>query len=305
MIRFSQIMLSDKGLFDRYLKIQNPQISELTFTNMFMWRDYHNFRFAESNGLLCLVSQPDNGEPYAFVPIGELNEDNFRGTVQALEGYFRSNGWKLQFKKVTEESLDWFRKLGIPEDRIQPDRDNSDYVYRVQDLVSLAGKKYDGKRNHINRFNREHTYEYVPLREEYIEQCSRIMQKWCEQRDCTLHTELRLERMANLELLKNYHAFNCKGALLKVDGEFEAFTVGEPLNSDTVVIHIEKADNHIHGLYTLLNQQFLKMEWADYSYVNREQDLGLEGLRKAKLSYNPAHMIDKYIVHMEQEQAVG
>ena len=122
------------------------------------------------------------------------------------------------------------------------------------------------------------------------------MEEWCKSRDCDCKDGEYCERFANMELLENIEYLGCKGALLKVDGRFEAFTVGEMMNNETAVIHIEKAGTAIDGLYTVINQQFCARQWSNAIYVNREQDLGLEGLRKAKLSYNPVRILDKYMM---------
>ena len=179
------------------------------------------------------------------------------------------------------------------------DRDHtSDYLYNSSDLIGLRGKKYDGKRNHINKFNRMHTYEYVPLECSLLDECIRIMEEWCAEKNCNCQDGDYCERLANMELLKNFKVLGCKGALIKADGKFEAFTVGEMLTGDTAVIHIEKAKSSIDGLYTLINQQFASREWSGTTYINREQDLGKEGMRKAKLSYHPVRLIDKYTVYV-------
>jgi uncharacterized protein len=294
---FREIKLEDKVLFDKYLKPFNPEVSELTFTNFFMWRYFYRFKYSEINGLLCIISEPKEGLPYAFMPIGEVKGDNLKRTISELSSYFKAFDWKLQFKKISEKELKYFSNL-TSEENIVLDIDNSDYVYLSQDLISLHGKKFDGKRNHINKFKKLYEYEYVALTEENIDDCNKIMDDWCTEKGCKIHSELYNEKLATSELLSNFKYLGCKGALIKVDQQFFAFTIGEKLNSDTAVIHIEKADSKINGLYTFINQQFLKHEWSDEIYINREQDLGIEGLRKAKLSYNPVKMIKKYTIYL-------
>ncbi|MEG6614473.1 phosphatidylglycerol lysyltransferase domain-containing protein [Pseudoclostridium thermosuccinogenes] len=294
MMDFSEINISDKQLFDKYIKESNPQASELTFTNFFMWRDYYKFRYALAGDLLCVVSADDKKGPFAFAPIGSYNDDNFTEALAAIKEYFNKKGWALRFSRVTEKELPYFKKSAAVKGDFIEDRDNSDYVYLTENLINLSGKKYDGKRNHIKRFKKQYEYEYVILGPEHVDECSRIMLEWCKSRDCGCQRGEYCERHANMELLQNYEVLGCKGAIIKVDGRFEAFTVGEMLNSDTAVIHTEKANSAIHGLYTFINQQFCEHEWKDTMYINREQDLGIEGIRKAKLSYNPVMMIRKY-----------
>lgn len=294
---FAEITLHNKIEFDRLINKNHPQISELTFTNLFSWRHFYKFRYTIRAGLLCIISVPCRGEPFAMMPVGDVNEDNFAEAFSGLKEYFIKKGWRLVFRKISNNELPYFRSRIASEESIVYDRDNSDYLYNTVDLVSLRGKKYDGKRNHINKFKRQHTFEYVPLGCSLLDECSRIMEEWCKEKNCKCQDGDYCERHVNMELLKNFKTLGCKGALIKMDGVFEAFTVGEMLNTDTAVIHIEKAKNAIDGLYTIINQQFAEREWSGSTYINREQDLGMEGMRKAKLSYQPVRLIDKYTVY--------
>lgn len=296
-MEFSDITLNSKALFDSYIRQQNPQISEMTFTNFYAWRYYYKFRYKVIAGLLCVIAAPAKAEPYAMMPIGSVNEENFAQAYHELKEYFAQKGWKFCFKKLTADDLEFVRKYVSSEDRIVFDRDNSDYLYNTEDLMNLRGKKYDGKRNHINKFKKLYEFEYVPLECSLLDECSRIMEEWCREKDCSCSEGDYCERSANLELLRNFRTLGCKGALVKVNGVFEAFTVGEMLNENTAVIHIEKAKNRIDGLFTFINQQFVQNEWSNTLYINREQDLGLEGMRKAKLSYHPVRLVEKFTVY--------
>lgn len=294
---FSDITLKDKQLFDRYLKLYNPQESEFTFTNIYAWRKYYRFRYTILNDLLCIIATPSGLEPYALSPVGELESQRMDKSIRSLTDYFKENGFRPTFRKVEEGHLDYFKNHVKSSEDIVYDRDNSDYVYSTSDLIYLKGKKFDGKRNHINKFKSKNQFEYTPLDETLIDECNRIMEDWCREKNCSCQEGQYCERQANLELLKSYSYLGCKGALISVNGRYEAFTVGEMLNTDTAVIHIEKANTSIQGLYPFINQQFVEREWSGTLYINREQDLGLEGMRKAKLSYNPVRMIDKYTVY--------
>jgi hypothetical protein len=182
---------------------------------------------------------------------------------------------------------------------ITPDRDNSDYVYRTEDLINLEGNKYHGKKNHINKFKKNHSYEYSPLTPELVEQCLALEAQWCDIRHCELYPGLAGEERAIYEALTNMNHLDFKGGVILVNGKVEAFALGELLNPETAVIHIEKANPAFEGLYQLINQEFCAHEWAEVPFVNREQDLGEEGLRKAKLSYHPHHLVNKYTVTLK------
>jgi hypothetical protein len=180
----------------------------------------------------------------------------------------------------------------------EEDRDFFDYEYLTDDLIHLRGKKYDGKRNHIKKFTKLYEFEYEKLTTAHIDDCLRIMYDRCVDNDCGClrGNEYACDRKPSAELLEHFGELDCKGALIKAAGHYEAFTVGEALNRDTAVIYIEKANIAFSGLYTFINQQFCEREWAWTTYINREEDEGAPGLRKAKLSYHPNRLIEKYTI---------
>ena len=183
-MEFKAIEINDKKVFNRYLQKYKPKASEMNFTNLFIWRMFYGFRFTQIDGLLCIVSMAANKEPYALMPIGDINEHNFRSAVSALKGYFDKLGKPLVFRMVEEDGLDFFKQIPDSKMEIVFDRDSSDYLYLASDLISLKGKKFNGKRNHINRFKREYEYEYVKLNSELLDECARIMDEWCQSRNC-------------------------------------------------------------------------------------------------------------------------
>lgn len=294
-LKLSEITITDKKLFDDYIKKVDSQLSELNFTNFYIWRDYYNIKYSIINDFLCIISYVGD-KPFLYFPIGDYsNLENLKCAIYTIRDYFYQNNWDFMMCRVSLHQVSLLQNLDI-KFIVKEDRDNYDYIYYVQKLSTLSGKKLDGKRNHINRFKRLHTFTYEEISDTNIPDCIEILEKWCTQRNYSEDDSLIAERNANLDLLNNYDLLNLKGALIKVDGKPEAFTIGEKLNSNTVVIHVEKANSMINGLYPLVNQQFLANHWSEVEYVNREQDLGIEGLRKAKLSYNPAILLEKFIV---------
>lgn len=299
MFEFKEITINDIDIFKKYLLEGNYNSSEMTFTNFFMWRDFYNFRLLECKNMLCVISLQEDMEPFAFMPIGNPKQEEFDEVLLLLYEYFRKNNWKLIFKRVDEQKLYYFSNhLNLTLEAVY-DRDSSDYVYLAEDLITLKGKKYHGKRNHINSFKTYYEHEYVEFDKKYIDECIRINEEWFEQRNTEMNKGILAELIANKELLNNYEELGCKGALFKIDGKFEGYTIGEKLNQDMAIIHIEKANNEIRGLYNYINQQFCENEWNNTIYINREQDLGIEGLRKAKLSYHPTKMINKYNIFIK------
>lgn len=297
-LEVSEVSIVDKECFDKYFKMANLQISELNFTNFFMWRDYYKIRYSIVNNFLCIISVMEGSKPFCFFPIGNYNNgDSLKKTIYMLRDYFFEMGWEFIFSRVSAQQISVLDSLDIKYNANE-DRGNFDYIYSVKSLSTLAGKKLDGKRNHINKFKKLYTFEYEEISNDNISDCKEIIEKWCMQRNYLEHSSLISERKANLDLLDNFNYLGIKGAIIKVNGNPEAFTVGERLNSDTVVIHVEKANADINGLYPLINQQFLATQWSDMEYVNREQDLGVEGLRRAKLSYHPVSFVEKFTVEL-------
>jgi hypothetical protein len=179
---------------------------------------------------------------------------------------------------------------------IEPMRDHFDYVYLCQDLAQLAGSKYRAKRNHINKIARTYPAEYVALGPGHVNACLELQEKWCQARRCEDDLNLLGEWEAIKEILANFEALKIRGGVVLIDGTVEAFTLGELLGEETAVIHIEKANPEIAELYTVVNQQCAEKCWDKVRFINREQDLGIPGLREAKLSYHPHHFTEKYRV---------
>jgi hypothetical protein len=289
--QFKEFSLEEKPLLEgAFLKFP-PVISEFTFTNLFIWRQVYQLRISRVKGFICLLS--DKGDQsFFFPPIGEGDRiESFRILLQFLkERGISSKIARLPESMVTQ--IDW-KENGM---RVDLDRDQSDYIYLVEDLTKLEGRKYHRKRNHIKQFKERYSYQYLSLTPEWISECLRLETDWCDLRHCELVPGLANESVAIKEALTHFDQLNMKGGAILIDGKLEAFTLGEPLNPETVVIHIEKANPAFEGLYPLINQVFLENEWPAYLYVNREQDLGEEGLRKAKESYFPHRMVHKYIL---------
>jgi uncharacterized protein len=288
-----ELELADKPLFDAALAAIPPQQSELTFTNLYIWRRAYEIRVSTLDDALCVFSwRADVDDSFVFPPLGGGDAE----TVRACLGLLRECGHAPRMARVTAEDI---ARLGLSEAdfEMQPDRGNWDYLYRVEELATLKGGKYHNKRNHIGQFESRYPFfEYQRLTAEMIPECVALQDSWCDEKHCDLVATLRAEAAAVKEVLANLETLGVTGGAIRVDGQVQAFALGEALNSETVVIHIEKANGAFHGLYQMINQQFLRHEWQEYAYVNREQDLGVEGLRQAKLSYYPDRFVEKFVV---------
>jgi hypothetical protein len=291
---FREIRFEDKHIFDDFLSSAPPSISEYTFTNLFIWHHYYHFLWCLWDECICIRAQPEESEPYFMPP---LCSTDYKERTLACLSHLASNGIKPTIRRVPEDLVNQFL-TGDTHLEINLDRDNCDYVYLTEDLINLQGNRFHGKRNHINHFKKHHSYNYLTLTPDLAQSCLELESEWCNIKHCELFASLLGEERALYEALQNMQHLSFRGGVIQVKGKVEAFALGERLNTDTAVIHIEKANPAFDGLYQLINQEFCANEWADTRYVNREQDLGEEGLRKAKLSYHPHHLVNKYTVSL-------
>jgi len=300
------IKITDKILFDEYFQKFPPEISEFTFTNLFMWRKYYNFLRMGFEGHLILFSndylknrrKPINTDSkdyiYFFPPIGPNPDKIIIELFENLEN--------IEVHRVPEDiciSLkknEKFSKLNL--DCLE-DRNNWDYVHNKEDILNLVGNKYRQNRRWLQKFLDNYDYEFKLLTEDLVEKTKELQLEWCELRACTEDESLEAEHDAIYEALNNYKTLGFSGSLLCVENKCAAYTFGEMLNENTLVIHIEKAHMEYDGAYQAINNMFLKNCCVDAIYVNREQDLGIEGLRRAKESYKPIKMIKKSIIYMK------
>lgn len=173
-------------------------------------------------------------------------------------------------------------------------KDRSDYIYSTPELIELKGKKYHKKKTHLNRFIERYAFTYESLSDENLHELITTYQTWFGKISDTASDGLRNEYVGIIESLKQFPKLDFKGGILRVEGKIIAFSFGEPLNANTAVIHIEKADIEYQGAYQAINREFLAHEWSAFPLVNREEDLGIEGLRKAKQSYQPLFLQTKF-----------
>jgi uncharacterized protein len=181
-----------------------------------------------------------------------------------------------------------------------PDRDNYDYIYLTQDLIELPGSKYHSKRNFIEQFTSSYQYAYGQLEKHHIAACLELCEKWIASKNGTM-PYLKDEYRAVKQALENMDFLGISGCVIEVEGNIEAFSIGEQIREDMAVIHFEKANAQIKGLYAAVNKLFAQNRWAQVTYINREEDMGYEGLRKSKLSYNPVRMVEKYTLSSKED----
>ncbi|HNT43719.1 MAG TPA: phosphatidylglycerol lysyltransferase domain-containing protein [Syntrophorhabdaceae bacterium] len=294
---FKPVELPDKPVIDGILRGYRPLTSELTFTNLFIWRKHFDFRWSVHRDWLFIAGREDVCPRFAVGPIGPPGRAEAARLL--LEWLREDAGDSEPCIERADESLA-LEVSGEPGFLVEETRDHFDYVYLTRDLIDLAGGAYRAKRNHINQFHRAvSSYLYEELEERHIEECLALQERWCLLRRCEEDLNLQGEWEATKEILMHHRSLGVSGAVIVIDSGVKGFTLGESLGGDMAVIHIEKADPEIPGLYQFINQQFCARRWSGVKFVNREQDLGIRGLRDAKLSYGPDHFVKKYRIMLK------
>ncbi|MDD3402728.1 MAG: phosphatidylglycerol lysyltransferase domain-containing protein [Hespellia sp.] len=293
-IEFKRPELEDKELITSYLEKDPQRSCEGTFVNIYLWsRQYHD-KYAIIENTLVFQNEPESGI-YSY-PAGEPGD--VKKAIDFLIEKEKKAGRTLKLVNIYENRAarleEWYPEAFA----VEYDRDYADYVYDREKLATLAGKKLHGKRNHINKFLALHgdNWSYESISEDNVEECFQMALRWRTENGCEEDEEKNAEMCVSLNALRLYQELGAVGGLLRVDGEIVAFSIGEPATEkDTFIVHIEKAFAEVEGAYPMINQQFIQHECEGYSYINREDDTGAEGLRKAKLSYRPVFLVEKGI----------
>ncbi|HOK49524.1 MAG TPA: phosphatidylglycerol lysyltransferase domain-containing protein [Sedimentibacter sp.] len=293
MLNFRKIQLKDRQWINSILKEHDITGCHENFGNLFAWRDINNTRVARVNEFLLVKQEIGDIKDIYLYPMGK---GNVKPVIDEIIKSRDSEGLMmagLSLKQVNELSNLYPGKFIFQESRM-----DFDYIYRIEKLVTLRGKKLHRKRNHISIFMRSYPdWSFEPLTEENKDECIEMNKKWCIDSDCQQDQGLMDENCATKYFFKYFKDLELEGGLIRAGGRVVAYTIGEVLSSDTYVIHIEKAFKDVQGAYPMINQQFaawVQNNHPDLIYINREEDMGLEGLRKAKLSYYPDKMAVKF-----------
>lgn len=296
-IEFHKIELEDKEKINSYLQKKKYRSCDLVFANIYLWSRKYPTQYAIVEDTLIFRGIAEDGGPSVTFPAGDMEQ--VPRAMEAVFQWFDKQQARFRMHLVQEKEFALLDSWYPGKLQITYNRDIADYVYETEKLATLAGKKLHGKRNHINRFQENYPqWAYEPLTKENVEDCFQMALKWRQEMQCEIDLEKRDEMCVTLNALRLLQELELKGGLLRTEpqGEVIAFTIGEPLGKDMFVVHIEKAFAEIQGAYPMINQQFVLREAQEYKYVNREEDTGSEGLRKAKLSYRPAFLIEKGVV---------
>ena len=291
MIRFENLDISQKEQYTACLERSGKEGCEYNFNNLYLW-GRQRVSFHEGN--VAFFSQFDRKSVYPF----PLSGGNLKPTLDAIIHDAAARGIPCRLTGLSADDCALLEQLYPGKFRVHNDRDGYDYVYAIDDLADLKGRKFQRKRNHINRFRQicpDYTLE--PLTDENTVEAVELLVKWYTDRELAdPHSDFHMEKAAIFKALRNRRELNMEGLLLKHNGHVLALTMGSRLSKTTFDVHFEKALDDVDGAYPTINNEFakyLRAKYPDLQWLNREDDLGLEGLRKAKLSYCPHHMVEK------------
>lgn len=291
MLSFRRMRPEDRQAMEECLSKNNYRVLEAAYVTYFLWEEKFKYQICFKDGFLYIKYCRD-GKPGFLCPFGE---GDFTAAINALKEYCRARGEELKFGYLIEETVEKLRAAFPDEFAFTEDRDGAEYIYLAEKMITLAGKKLHSKRNFINRFNRDYdgrwTFDHITA--ENLPEIYEYENRW--QRDNrTNEGDLDSEKVVIEKLLRNMDRLGSVGGILRLDGKMIGFSIGTQISEDTFDIQIEKADWDVTGAYQVLNNEFAKAFCADVTYINREDDMGLDGLRKAKLSYYPHEIIMKY-----------
>lgn len=295
----------DKEVFAPYYEYEQSNCCDMSFANNVLWAPFYDVEFAILEDMVVFLSKRHGYSVSMPMAKDEASQKNLPKVMLILEDFFEQMGQAFHMHLVTKEKFKLLEQLFPGKYSIEYDRDAADYVYEVEQMISLAGKKFHGKRNHINKFKENNPrWSYEKLTDENLEECLQMAEEWKKMNLCGEKGGKHAEFCVTRRALKNYKELGLKGGVLRDVSSVIGFTLGEELNRNMFVVHIEKAFAHVQGAYPMINQQFLIHEASKYQYVNREDDTGAEGLRKAKMSYYPVFLQEKGNVTIKKKEGV-
>ena len=290
-LRFRPLELGDRAAIERHTLPTSLTNCDLAFANMYCWQPIYRSEWCEADGFLLIRFRIDGGPRIGYMqPVGN---GDFAPLLPLLAADAAAFGQPLRLVGLTDEAAERLR-TARPDLILRANRDMSDYIYRRDDLCRLAGRHYQPKRNHINRFRAAcPDYRFEPLTPDRFDECLRLEQQWCRRHTTCYHAAILAERQAICRAFGAFEALGLSGGALYAGDRLVAFTYGSFVNHETFVVHVEKADTAYDGAFTMINKCFAETLPERCRLINREEDLGLEGLRKAKLSYCPAAIPNK------------
>ncbi len=290
MINFHPVRIEDKDSINEFFFKSTYRNCDFSFSNILCWKHKYDTTFAVIDGFLLFRFFAEYKESGYMMPLGA---GDLKKALDLLKADAKTRGDCFRLSAITQEMFEQIETVCPGEFRFETNRAWFEYIYDSQDLITLVGKKFQPKRNHVNKFKKSYDYEYLPITREIIPACLNLYYQWCEENGDCLDASLIEERHATQKAFHYFEQLGLKGGAIRVDGKIVAYSYGQQLTSDTFGIHAEKSLYEIDGGFSAINQMFAAHECQNFKYINREEDLGIESLRKAKESYHPAFLLTK------------
>ena len=310
MIELKQVELSDKKWVDQLLSYSDYRATDFNFSVIYIWKDIFYTQIGRFKDFLIIRFEQKESAVKTVRYCFPAGRGDYREVIEEMMEDAGKIGSEFVMVSVLDEHKAILEELFPGKFSYTLHRNSFDYVYLAENLITLKGKKYQSKRNFVSRFKKGNNWHYEEITSQNKQECLQMNKEWCKLYGCVQDPSMQQESCSVKLTLENFEALGMQGGLLRVDGEIVAFTVGERINSDTFLMHIEKAFAYIAGAYPTISQLFLQHQMSTpyspeleitpqtigFKYVNREDDAGDENLRNAKMQYHPEFLIEKYIV---------
>jgi hypothetical protein len=292
-LSFKPITMVDQEPYRQYLSLCHEVTSDYCFANLWSWASAYGLDWAWTDQLIWLRQRQPNLSYWA--PVGNWQKVDWSQYNQVLSNLDAS------IIRVPDQLAGiWASAFGETISVVE-DRDQFDYIYKTEDLIALKGNRFHKKKNLVNQFKKKYDYQYVAMTPETVEKARALQDDWCTWRECDSNEQLANENQAIANVLSEWeNLYGMLGGCIFVEDTVVAYTIGERISPDMLVIHFEKANTSYKGVYQAVNHMFLEHEASDVMWVNREQDLGDDGLRQAKASYHPARFLKKFRIDLKK-----
>ena len=293
---FKPLSLQDKSLFDDHYKKFPPFHSDQLFTTMMSWNEYANYHYAHIKNRLIIMTIINNQVQFR-PPIGMHDREIFYQVLRLAKNVESSFPVCL----IDHASKVYLTK-NFPLLEVSLQKEYFDYVYLSSNLAKLEGEKFRKIRNRLNKFKNQNIYSTEDISQENMAEIRQFLKRWCLWRDCESDTILKYEKKAIMYSMKHFFDLGLLGLAIRVNEKIEAISVYEEMDDETVVIHYEKGSPYYDGIYKVINQEVAERVFTRYRYINRESDMGIPGLRQAKMSYRPHHLIEVFAIKQQNIQ---
>ncbi|MGN0704821.1 MAG: DUF2156 domain-containing protein [Lentihominibacter sp.] len=301
----NRITIDNREILEEYLNGYEYKTSGLSFSAQYMWRDINMFSWDIIGDYMCISGishlELEDGIilPFMFPPLtrtGEYDKDSLRETIFRAKEHFEKKGQPFSLRLVPFHLMEIIKEA-CPEMIFKDDRPNYDYIYLTQDLIELKGRAYHSKKNHLNYFLKTYDYEYIEMTSDMADDAMKFIAEFNARKEVPEHEMemLRMEEQAMEDVFRNLEKVGYSAGAILIDGKIEAIAIGGQLGRNTITEHVEKANVNYRGLYQAINNEFCRNVASKAKYINREEDMGIPNLRKAKLSYKPVKLLEKYI----------